>query len=210
MIRIRKIEKNEMELINEIVSIHMATFQGFFLTFMGQGFLRQMYRAYCEYSEAEILAAFDDPSNEIVGFLAYSGNMSGLYKYLIKSRLFSFAFYSINAVIRRPKSFIKLLKALWKPKESKRSEKYVRISSIGVKPESKQQGVGTQLISYLKDTVDYNKYNYIMLETDADNNDAVNQFYLKNDFILNQTYFAEKKRKMNEYRYKTVSECKEE
>lgn len=42
MISVREVQSNEKKLINEIVSIHLNTFEGFFLTFMGRGFLNQM------------------------------------------------------------------------------------------------------------------------------------------------------------------------
>ena len=52
MVTIREVKSNEKELINEIVTIHLNTFTGFFLTFMGRGFLRQMYQSYCDHDES--------------------------------------------------------------------------------------------------------------------------------------------------------------
>ena len=78
--QIRNISYTEKDIINDIVSIHLNTFQGFFLTFMGRGFLNLMYRSYVEYNNSGILAAFD--GNEPVGFLAYSGDLSGLDKFI--------------------------------------------------------------------------------------------------------------------------------
>ena len=82
MIAIREVKSEEKELINDIVSIHLNTFTGFFLTFMGRGFLNQMYRSYCDHDESGLLVA--EENGKAVGFLAYSGNFSGLYKYMIK------------------------------------------------------------------------------------------------------------------------------
>ena len=48
VIAIREVKSEEKELISDIVSIHLNTFTGFFLTFMGSGFLNQMYRSYCD------------------------------------------------------------------------------------------------------------------------------------------------------------------
>ena len=55
MISVREVQSNEKKLINEIVSIHLNTFEGFFLTFMGRGFLNQMYKSYCDYEYAGLL-----------------------------------------------------------------------------------------------------------------------------------------------------------
>ena len=75
------------------------------------------------------------------------------------------------------------------------------MSSICVRPDCKAKGIGTQLISYLKDIVDFSEYEYINLETDAVNNDMVNAFYKKNGFSLKRWYLTPEKRKMNEYRF---------
>ena len=93
MIAIRAVKSEEKELINDIVTIHLNTFTGFFLTFMGKGFLNQMYRSYCDHGESGLLVAEYD--GKTVGFLAYSENFSGLYKYMIKTRLIPFGWYSV-------------------------------------------------------------------------------------------------------------------
>lgn len=198
---IRKIESNEKQVIADVVGIHLDTFTGFFLTFMGRGFLNQMYRSYCEHSDSDLLVAFDDDEKPI-GFLAYSGDMSGLYKYMIKKKLIPFAWYSLGAFFRKPKVFMRLIRAFLKPGESRREENYVELASIGVNPNIKSKGVGTQLISHLKDLVDFNKYAYISLETDAVNNEGANHFYQKNGFVLEREYETHEGRKMNEYRWK--------
>ena len=35
---IREVDLKEKNIIKDVVAIHLATFQGFFLTFMGKGF----------------------------------------------------------------------------------------------------------------------------------------------------------------------------
>ncbi|HBA1169719.1 TPA: GNAT family N-acetyltransferase, partial [Enterococcus faecium] len=75
---IEEIKSSDKELINSIVDIHMRTFTNFFLTFMGKKFLELMYRSYTEYNDSGILVAIQN--DKPIGFLAYSGDMSGLYK----------------------------------------------------------------------------------------------------------------------------------
>lgn len=199
MIAIREVKSEEKELINDIVSIHLNTFTGFFLTFMGRGFLNQMYRSYCDHDESGLLVAEED--GKAVGFLAYSGNFSGLYKYMIKTRLIPFGWYSVGAFFRRPSAFIHIIKAFLKPSEVKRDEKYVELSSIGVDPTIKSKGVGSLLIDELKKIVDFNKFAYITLETDAVNNDGAIHFYEKNGFVRERMYETDEGRKMFEYRF---------
>ena len=199
MIAIREVKSEEKELINDIVSIHLNTFTGFFLTFMGRGFLNQMYRSYCDHDESGLLVAEED--GKAVGFLAYSGNFSGLYKFMIKTRLIPFGWYSVGAFFRRPSAFMHIIKAFLKPSEVKREEKYVELSSIGVDPTIKSKGVGSLLIDELKKIVDFNKFAYITLETDAVNNDGAIHFYEKNGFVRERMYETDEGRKMFEYRF---------
>lgn len=199
MIAIREVKSEEKELINDIVSIHLNTFTGFFLTFMGRGFLNQMYRSYCDHDESGLLVA--EENGKAIGFLAYSGNFSGLYKYMIKTRLIPFGWYSVGAFFRRPSAFMHIIKAFLKPSEVKREEKYVELSSIGVDPTIKSKGVGSLLIDELKKIVDFNKFAYITLETDAVNNDGAIHFYEKNGFVRERMYETDEGRKMYEYRF---------
>ena len=106
---IKKITQYSPELTKQIAEIHIKTFKGFFLTFMGEGFLRQMYKAYVFHQESELLIASED--NKVVGFVAYTENLSGLYKYMIKKQLIQFGWYSAGAFLRRPKVFMRLIRA---------------------------------------------------------------------------------------------------
>lgn len=199
--QIRKIENTEKDTINDIVSIHLNTFTGFFLTFMGRGFLNLMYRSYAEYKDSGILVAFED--EKPVGFLAYSGDLSGLYKYMIKKRLILFGLYSLGAFFRKPTVFMRLVRAFLKPGETRRAEKYVELASIGVDPNVKSRGVGSQLIDALKAQVDFYEYAYITLETDAVNNEGANHFYKKNGFVIEREFETNEGRKMFEYHFRS-------
>lgn len=198
--RIREISSKESEVIKKVVQIHLETFNGFFLTFMGRGFLIHLYKSYCQYKESGLLVAFED--DEPIGFLAYSGDYSGLYKYMIKKKFIPFAWYSLGAFIRKPKIFARLVGAFSKSKDVKKEEKYVELASIGVRTDEKAKGIGTGLINELKSIVNFDKYSYILLETDAENNEIANKFYLKNGFILSRKYKTKEGRKMNEYTFR--------
>ena len=199
MVTIREVKSDEKKIIDEIVTIHLNTFTGFFLTFMGRGFLRQMYQSYCDHEESGLLVAEGD--GKTVGFLAYSSDFSGLYKFMIKTRLVQFGWYGMGAFFRRPSAFLNIIKAFLKPSEVKRKEKYVELSSIGVDPNVKSKGVGSKLIEKLKKLVDFEEYAYITLETDAVNNEGAIHFYEKNGFIRERMFVTDEGRKMYEYRF---------
>ena len=199
MVTIREVKSEEKKIIDEIVTIHLNTFTGFFLTFMGRGFLKQMYQSYCDHEGSGLLVA--ENNGKSIGFVAYSSNFSDLYKFMIKTRLVQFGWYSIGAFFRRPSAFIHIIKAFWKPGEVKRKEKYVELSSIGVDPDSKSKGIGSMLIDNLKKLVDFEKYAYITLETDAVNNEGAIRFYEKNGFVRERMFVTGEGRKMYEYRF---------
>ncbi len=199
---IHKLRNNQRnhKYISRIVEVHIKAFPDFFLTQLGKKFLSTLYCAYLEDENSGIIIALDD-SKVVRGFIAYSKNYSEFYKQLMKKHLFEFGISSMVAVFRHPSFIKRLLGAFSKSDEVKRKESYVELASIGVDPETMNCGIGSGLISYLKRIVDYDKYDYISLETDAQNNDSVNQFYQKNGFVLDRQYVTPQGRKMNEYHY---------
>ncbi len=199
MITIRKVESNEKKIINEIVTIHLKTFDGFFLTFMGRGFLNQMYISYCKHKDSNLLVA--EENNQAIGFLAYSSDFSGLYKFMLKTRLIQFAWYSLGAFFRKPTAFMHIIRAFLKPSEAKREDEYVELSSIGVDPKLKSKGVGSLMIDKLKEIVDFSKFSYITLETDAIDNEGAICFYEKNGFKKKSKFKTAEGREMYEYRF---------
>lgn len=195
---IKELRELDSDVINEVVEVHMESFQGFFLTFLGRGFLRQLYRGFAEHLDSGLLVAQKD--GKTIGFLAYSSNMSAFYKFLVKKHLTAFAFYALGGFIRKPTVFFRLVRALTYSKEAKREEDYIELSSIGVSPSGSNAGVGSGLIAMLKQRVAESPATYIKLETDAIDNEKANKFYQKNGFVLDHVYETQEKRKMNEYR----------
>lgn len=199
-IDVKPISEKEKAKIKRVTDIHMKTFEGFFLTFMGKGFLNIMYKAYVKHDLSNLVCATDERGN-VLGFMAYSKDVSALYKYMIKHSLIAFAWYSLGAFLRKPKVFMRLIRAFLKPSQTKREEKYINLSSIGVSPEAKNKGVGSKLIDWLKQEEQFSGCEYISLETDAKDNESANSFYVKNKFSLERIYATKENRLMNEYRY---------
>lgn len=199
MVSIKELKSADYKTIQTIAELHKRAFPTFFLTQLGIPFLKTLYACYVEDKNSGVIVS--ESKGRIVGFIAYSKDYSSFYKGLIKNHLFKFAFCSLGAAIRHP-SFIKRLLGAFKKSDSVvKEEKYVELSSICVDPSIENKGLGSKLIDYLKTIVDFNTYEYINLETDADNNAGANYFYRKNGFILARTFTTVEGRKMNEYRY---------
>lgn len=199
MVEIRELETESSEYINDLAELHKRAFPSFFLTQLGIPFLRTLYSGYIEDKDSGIIVAEED--GKLVGFIAYSNDYPRFYRGLIKNHLLKFAFCSAGAAICHP-SFIKRLLGAFKKSESVvKTERYVELASICVDPEIESKGIGSALIDYLKGIVDFSKYAYINLETDADGNEPVNRFYLKNGFKLEREFITAEGRRMNEYRF---------
>ena len=196
---IRELDIADDIYITRLSKLHMSAFPNFFLTQLGLPFLRTLYRGYMEDENSGMLVA--EINGKLVGFLAYSNEYSRFYKGLLKRHLIRFAFCSMLVAIRHPSFIKRLLGAFKKSDEVKKKEAYVELASICVNPRIESKGVGSKLINKLKEITDFSEYEYINLETDACDNDAVNQFYIKNGFQLARSYMTTEGRKMNEYRY---------
>ena len=194
----RELYKDDQEHIRELAVLHSKAFPGFFLTQLGTPFLQILYKGYLDDPNSGIIVAED---NGIIGFIAYSNDYSGFYKRLIKEKVIQFAWCSFLAVLRHP-SFIKRILGAFKKSDSVvKKEKYVELASICVDPSIEGKGVGSALINYLKSLVDFEKYAYLNLETDAENNEKAIRFYKKNGFIKEREFVTPEGRAMIEFRY---------
>lgn len=199
MLSIKELKSTNQKTIQTIAELHKKAFPTFFLTQLGIPFLKTLYTGYIKDKNSGIIVA--ENKDRIVGFIAYSKEYSSFYKGLIKNHLFKFAFCSLGAAIKHP-SFIKRLLGAFKKSDSVvKEEKYVELASICVDPRIESRGLGSKLIDYLKGIVDFDVYAYINLETDADDNEGANYFYVKNGFKLARTFVTAEGRRMNEYRY---------
>ena len=199
---IRELTAEDRELISKIARLHQKAFPVFFLTRLGLGFLKTLYKGYLDDKDSGIIIAKENGT--IKGFIAYSYDYPRFYKGLIKHKIIQFAWCSFLAVIRHP-SFAKRLFGAFKKSESvEKTDRYVELASICTDPAEEGQGIGTALINYLKSVVDFDMYAYINLETDAENNEKANRFYLKNGFQKEREYITAEGRKMIEYRYRPI------
>jgi ribosomal protein S18 acetylase RimI-like enzyme len=183
--------------IRQVVEIHLSSFPGFFLTFLGKGFLKYLYKGFILHPDSGIIVAKDE--KKIIGFLAYSTNLSEFYSFLIKRYFFPFAWYGFLGGLRSPKSLLRIIRALRYPSETKTDEKYVEISSIAVDPAVQTKGIGSGLINRICELFKDSEFQVIRLETDADNNEAVNGFYQKNGFQVENVSETPEGRRMNHY-----------
>ena len=75
--------------LESIVKIHISAFPGFFLTKMGERFLKLYYYGYLEREETLLVAI--NSSNDLIGFVAGLKDSEGYYRYL-KKHWYKFVF----------------------------------------------------------------------------------------------------------------------
>lgn len=198
MIEFRNAQSSDLR---SVVGIHQQAFAGFFLTRLGPNFLMKYYRLVLERPDGMLIVAASDKN--VAGFVAGFASPAGFYNEM-KKRKISFALAAIPALLRSPGIARKLLLDFHEVKnnadpgldpEPGRGE----LSSIGVAPAWSGKGVGRELLAAFIARAGELGLKAITLTTDADGNDAVNQFYLKAGFRLSRVFTRGRQRRMNEY-----------
>ncbi len=180
--------------LNDIVQLHIKAFPGFFMTDMGAAFLQEYYQAVLEFPENISLVAIQE--NQAVGFVVGFGNSPAFYNFYRQrySRLIRLVLLS---VLRNPKLIGRVL-ANFKRVSSVTGDKLdVELSSIGVDP--RFTGVGHLLIAAFAKLARERGCQSIYLTTNAEGNDRVNHFYIRQGFTLERNFLSGE-RKMNQYR----------
>ena len=130
--------------VEAVVEVHLRTFTGFFLSFLGRRFLVQLYRAIRSAPEGVVLVAAGEEGIE--GFVAGVTSQQSFYRRLVRKHWWRFAMSALGAAIRKPSVIPRLLRALRRPSDIEHSAVSAALMSIGVAPESEGRGVGGLLI----------------------------------------------------------------
>ncbi|MFA5065942.1 MAG: GNAT family N-acetyltransferase [Dehalococcoidia bacterium] len=192
---IKELNKND---VKRIVYIHLQSFKGFFLSFLGPSFLYNYYSCLLE-SESGIGLVFckDD---QILGFACGTTRPSDFYSELIRKKWLPLAISSIPACIRRPSISMRLAREVFsRPLKAGYAGKQAALLSICVLPEWEGNGFGKILLAGFINKIAGAGIDTLSLSTDQDSNDKVNKFYQNNGFTLACTYVTSEGRLMNEY-----------
>ena len=192
------IRRMTAEDIRTVVSVHLASFEGFFLSFLGPRFLSLYYSGVHADPDGICFVCLNGDGKP-AGFVAGSANPRGFYTRLLKHDWASFALASLAAVLKKPAIIPRIARALFYPAKNPIGEDVAGLFSIGVLPELQGTGAGKKLVqAFLKDA-SARGCKRVFLTTDRDNNDAVNEFYRKLGFQVERQFETPKGRRMNEY-----------
>ena len=181
----------------DIAKIHIASFNGFFLTDLGKDVLRVFYSSLLKDKSTIVWGVKNN--QVLVGFFVASTKPKGIYsRIFLKNILYFFGpllisfLNNINFLKRMITSFTSSNSYNVSPLYS------ASLLSICVSPDYTSKGIGKMLLNKLeKELVIHNQKGYY-LTTDAENNDGTNYFYLRNGFKLQDVYY-QGKRIMNIY-----------
>jgi len=179
------------------VAIHLESFPGFFLTFLGQDFLALLYQNIHRDPDGIVLVAAGD--GKIEGFVAGVTRQAGFYRRLVEKHKWAFAGATLGAVLRRPAILPRVFRALRRSEDAQQASAEACLMSIAVRPECQGRGIGRELVEAFCRELSGRGIRAVCLTTDRDHNDGVNRFYQRLGFTVGRSYVTPEGRHMNEY-----------
>jgi ribosomal protein S18 acetylase RimI-like enzyme len=183
--------------VSAIVDVHRRAFSGFFLTFLGPKFLRELYRGIL--TDPSGMAFVYADGGRVTGFVAGTGRPGGLYRRLMRERWWRFGIAAVGAILRRPTIIPRLLRAFGKPAEEEAHAGGALLMSLAVDPRAEGRQVGSTLLEAFKQAAQERGATAVVLTTDRDDNDRANAFYQARRFRLARSFVTPEGRAMNEY-----------
>ena len=188
--------KSKVSDSNQIAKIHLKSFPNFFLTTLGQSFLKTYYRSCAKSKEAISICAIHQDDKKLLGFAVGCFNSAGFNKRLIFSNLLEYSYQAILLLLTKPIALIRLYKNLAKNNDKDDKGNYAELLSIGVSPNQNGFGIGQSLLVKFENQVREKGINTITLTTDADSNDSVLRFYKKSGYTVYYDFETFPNRKM--------------
>lgn len=183
--------------VAQVVQVHLASFPGFFLSFLGRDFLKLLYEnIQCDPYGIVLVAPLN---GHIEGFVAGVTDQSGFYQRLVKKRKWAFARAAGQALVRNPTIASRLLRALNRPNETRAAEVDACLMSVAVRPEAEGKGIGRRLVTAFCEELAERGIGSVCLDTDRDGNERANRFYQKLGFQLVRSFVTPEGRAMNAY-----------
>lgn len=170
------IRQAKLDDLDAIVKIHDVAFPGFFLTTLGDGFLKVYYKSVLNSPDGILLVCKSD--GETIGFCAGTFLSAGFNTRLIKKNLLSYMWQGTKLLFIHPVRIWHLYKNLSKenPDVGDRGE-YAELLSIGVDPNRQGGGAGKKMLIALEEEVKQKGGSKLSLTTDYDDNEKAIGFY---------------------------------
>jgi len=182
--------------VPRVVEVHLSAFSGFFLSFLGPRFLRLFYAEAVALDEVALVACAEEA---IVGFVMGSVAPGRFFGALLRRRLVGFALAAAPAVLRRPGSALRLVRALLKPRDAAKPAGIATLMSLGVDASAQGLGAGKALVeAFLRDAAARGATK-VDLTTDKLDNERTNAFYRRLGLRVAREILTPEGRVLNEY-----------
>lgn len=198
------LRKMQLSDVNQVVGVHLSSFQGFFLTFLGPRFLTLLYTHIVSSLDGVGYVALDE--NRVVGFVCGSTQPSGFYRRLLLKQWQEIVPSILLTLLSNPATAPRLAWRFVTPPQASTEPGTATLMSIAILPEYQNKGIGKALVQEFLNEMQQCGMRQVNLTTDKDGNDAVNAFYARLGFQLVRSFVTPEGRWMNEYTISLNSE----
>jgi ribosomal protein S18 acetylase RimI-like enzyme len=181
-----------------IVIIHQQAFSNFFLTRLGDDFLRRYYALVLDYPAGVVLVS--ERHSTLEGFVCGFVEPPEFYRLMWRNKR-AFVVPALSALVRHPSLATGVLHGVQRIQTSASTApvRSCELSSIAVAPEAGGNGLGKALVqAFVKEAWSMDA-KCIYLTTDADDNESANALYRQVGFQHTQRFLQRKGRWMNKY-----------
>lgn len=170
---LREVKREE---IHQVVQVHKASFHGFFLTELGDHFLKVYYDCVRKDSKGVLLGYYEN--DQLYGFAAATTLSKGFNKHLIKKNLLPFSVIGARLLFTKIPALIRLYKNFSKTDSTFNDEgAYAELLSIGVSDKMQGKGIGKKLLIELENVMKSKGCLKLSLTTDYEDNEKALGFY---------------------------------
>lgn len=185
--------------LDDVVSVHLEAFPGFFMAHLGPWFLREYYLCVADYPRGVLLTETGEQG--CIGFVSGFVDPACFYRELRRRRV-RLGLAACAGILTRPQRLMTLLVnyrratgAAHRAPEPRTAE----LSSLAVRPSAAGRGVGSRLVSRFIAAAEGLGASRVTLTTDTHGNDAVHRFYQGLGFTSARTFEARRGRLLDEY-----------
>lgn len=180
--------------IGQVIDVHNSAFKGFFLTELGNGFLKTYYTSVAKSPDGILIGAY--VNDELIGFCAACKKAAGFNTGLIKNNILPFSASGLKILFTRPLALYRLYKNLTKTGTNHDKGEYAELMSIAVSEKIQNSGAGKLLVSHLEKELVKDGITALSLTTDVHHNENSLAFYKKRGFEVMYAFTTYPKREM--------------
>ncbi len=164
-----KYRQMELNDVDEIVEIHLQSFEDGILTAFGKYFLSKMYELYLRNGNYGCVVT---SSGKVIGFCLGTSNAVNLTKILDLRLIFNL----IRSLMLKPRILLRLLSGLNGTPTIEAGNKDIELSHIALAPDFRSLGIGSELVHYFEKEVRVRGFNSIISRT---HNEALSDYYIR-------------------------------